>query len=1055
MKYPRIFSISTVGLRRHYNQDYLFHPERTDFIGGNGVGKSIIADILQLIFITDKELIKFGTDGLKNKLREPYSLPYKCNEAYAFLNIEVTEGNFICIGVCIPNSNTRRIIPFVITKTADITGELSENSFKRENILTCKHFLNNGAIPSLPDLSKHLRSSYNLYLKNFTYKPDKQEYYRFLYTKQILPINLCIEANLHAFAKIIQSFSKAKAIDLDDSESLKRFLFDDSELEYEITFEKHKDELNKLMIDFKELEAQINDIENKQSALNGLKEKESRLASSEFEYKKGEIVLLQAQKVESEEAYKKAQKNFDNNVTRRAELEKRAKKLDALKIRASKELELTQDTIKALKEYSEVLIGIKGIQEQIKSLENSEQVNIPDTIKIYLDIQISTLEASDILGRIRFVKPLFNKYTSLYSMEQKVKEQFGVIEGHHQKFSSEINELKHLLDLLNYKKKGTLFEQVIKEKLELTEGQEAILFSLLDVNWNKPAKISSNIRYVTSIKVLDSTNIEEDKNNNGYWLALGEIKEFIPKRNEQRLFDKVERLKEVLEDRKSEIKSMISGNELKLVELENLRLKRPYDMDKLAIDYNFDNALLDGTALEYIKVSSVIIQRKNEKIIGLKGNIKEAEKKLDAINMKYSVTINGDEIEKQIKAKEEEEKIKKLRKESIEKMNSDEKIELGILINGSGQGQDNVQVKSDDYNNSCRTYSEKESAFFETYPDIDRNSLFEKKYTQPQLEELRNLREGANTDYITEYKSIVQQFEETKENRDPVVKEQLDNKTYGFTILERTLLGSKISHLDKITPYLEGANTERMRMMGTLHETMMKVFSNTATKYKSFEGTIKNLNTFFKGKKISNHYYFKVNFEPNSNFSIDWIEQLKSHGRQVFRQGELPFGDSVETFIESFFKRATGNTKTIYLADLLNPKTYFTLSVSLTDENNNEIPGSTGETYSSILLLGIGRLSKVQDENRPGIRFMILEETANLDPTNFNTFPNIAEEFGYQLITMTPRPYGSDEGKEWYVHHLIKGIKNPDINYPFVSSYYRTNTRKEDLISYLKAKEVA
>ncbi len=86
---------------------------------------------------------------------------------------------------------------------------------------------------------------------------------------------------------------------------------------------------------------------------------------------------------------------------------------------------------------------------------------------------------------------------------------------------------------------------------------------------------------------------------------------------------------------------------------------------------------------------------------------------------------------------------------------------------------------------------------------------------------------------------------------------------------------------------------------------------------------------------------------------------------------------------------------------------------------------------------------------------MILEETANLDPTNFNTFPNIAEEFGYQLITMTPRPYGSDEGKEWYVHHLIKGIKNPDINYPFVSSYYRTNTRKEDLISYLKAKEVA
>ena len=51
IEYPRIFSLSTVGVRKHYNQDYLLHQVRTDFTGNNGIGKSLIADLFQLIFI--------------------------------------------------------------------------------------------------------------------------------------------------------------------------------------------------------------------------------------------------------------------------------------------------------------------------------------------------------------------------------------------------------------------------------------------------------------------------------------------------------------------------------------------------------------------------------------------------------------------------------------------------------------------------------------------------------------------------------------------------------------------------------------------------------------------------------------------------------------------------------------------------------------------------------------------------------------------------------------------------------------------------------------------
>ena len=49
MNEPKIYSISTVGILKHFNQDYLLHPLRTDFTGGNGVGKSIIADLIQMV----------------------------------------------------------------------------------------------------------------------------------------------------------------------------------------------------------------------------------------------------------------------------------------------------------------------------------------------------------------------------------------------------------------------------------------------------------------------------------------------------------------------------------------------------------------------------------------------------------------------------------------------------------------------------------------------------------------------------------------------------------------------------------------------------------------------------------------------------------------------------------------------------------------------------------------------------------------------------------------------------------------------------------------------
>ena len=88
-----------------------------------------------------------------------------------------------------------------------------------------------------------------------------------------------------------------------------------------------------------------------------------------------------------------------------------------------------------------------------------------------------------------------------------------------------------------------------------------------------------------------------------------------------------------------------------------------------------------------------------------------------------------------------------------------------------------------------------------------------------------------------------------------------------------------------------------------------------------------------------------------------------------------------------------------------------------------------------------------RDKNRTGVRFIIIEELSNIDDTNFGLFPEIAKMFGYQLLTMTPKPFGSYSESEWFLHMLIRG-KDKNINYQPMS-FFRTKTSKQRLEEYM------
>lgn len=226
---------------------------------------------------------------------------------------------------------------------------------------------------------------------------------------------------------------------------------------------------------------------------------------------------------------------------------------------------------------------------------------------------------------------------------------------------------------------------------------------------------------------------------------------------------------------------------------------------------------------------------------------------------------------------------------------------------------------------------------------------------------------------------------------------------------------------------------------------MIKIFSKTTERYEKYDDQVKRINAFFVDRKISNKFYFKLEFDGNKEIKIDYIKQIAYEVRNTATNGELQFGQSIVDFIEDFFRKQAKIKNKVPIDKLLNPKTYFELSAKLTDQFGTEVPGSTGETYSAIALLGIARLSVVQKEKRHGLRFIILEELGSLDNTNFKTFPDIAEEFNYQIITMAPHTFNIGLSDEWYAHHLIKGKEDDNINYCPSASYFKTKDSHEDL----------
>lgn len=1044
MKNPIIYSLSTVGILKHYNQDYLIHPQRTDFTGSNGVGKSIIADLIQLIFINDRHLFQFGTEGYKKEVRQIHKLAYKCRDAYAFLTIEIEDGKFICLGVCIPNTTNRPLRPFLITADPNNTKDFKDRAFTIDKIPSSANFIKeSGQICLVEELSKKFRDNYGLYFESFSTHDKKEEHYANLFDRDILPINLSVPSSLKAFAKIIQSFSRARS-EGDKSDALKEFLFDGNEKELEESFDAHKNQIDKLLLDFEQLQKFINDLESKQEVLNELKTSEDKYKESNKEYLFKEAGYYFANWNKIKASLDRTENEYSIFLNTAHKLEIQLPRIKSLFLAYKEMYELSKKRLESVQQAKQLASKIEDLQTRIAEFDIIDLPIIEESLTGLF--QIDDYQDYEIIKYCKEFLPIYSDYKSLSAIEDRLEVQMKAINCRKAEINAQIKYLETVNTLFAQSDENSLIAQVLKSNLKISISQEAVLFHFISTKWQKPNTEIVDF-FADGFDFLAEENIIQDETSSGYWLCFQDFNIYIkPLAHEPILHDvnlREKAISEMVNNNNSALKKLESENEnIKAFELGNV-----YDIESAPILAPLDKRLKNYAVQKDINLTIQLALQLNDKR-------KKLNDEVNIIKEEYSELIksaNIDDITDFALIENREHNLVQKREKKYDEFKqrhiSDDATLITLKNTTIPTLKGDLEEKKDQEQTAYINYVEKKKNIEQTHNDLLGAEILE--FTESQMWEAKGIFTYDKANYESLYRQTCENFDETKNKNNIELTIEMENGNFNFELLERIFLG-KIRFKDQITEELRTANRSRHNLIDSIHETMLKIFAKTKNKYDAYERQIRDLNLFFKGRKISKKYYFQVEFQPSNDIPINWITELQSQSQQAFKPGELPMGDSVENFVEDFFKKAANYKKKMGFRELLDPRTYFTLDAGLLDEKGNEVSGSTGETYTAKVLLGIGRLSKIQSQNRTGVRFIILEETANLDKTNFNNFPEIADEFGYQIITMTPKPFGADSDQGWYLHHLLPGKEISEINYPIPSSYFKTNLTKQNLLTYLK-----
>lgn len=1054
--YPRIFSLSTLGLIHHQEFDYLFHPMRTDFNGDSGTGKSMIADLLQLIFVGSEA---FQSATVSNEPRTIDGMvlrtPNKGTDiGYAFLNIEMEEGKYICVGAYLesisPHTNS-----FIIQSGYDF---LENSNLKNlDKPLTKDSFLDNDHILPLDQLKEKLEKEGLICESWQRLKP----FHAILWNNKILPINLTeSDKILKDYAGIIRSFSRGKSLETQKSDSLKEFLFG-NEKGKEI-YNKYKSALNDLKSvhqDYDRNIEEINKIIIKQRELVSLKEEKDKRDKEWDGLKTAELVYWSRQETDS---FSKLEELFQGYhygklfITElktfiQSEIEKHKSRTEKLN---AKEQETEEAYLQVKIDYNKLQTILSWI-EKLKCNESELKVKFTD--------QKEKLKQKESLNKLLALLSK-NKLLELFAISKWAKGLQAGNEYYNKAFPvllKEIEEKTALLEFSDLKNKTSLGYWAFNLKRALTLEEESAVIYFQNLARSKPKEAKGN-KYLPNVEELFIPLPIEEKTQEGFWLNLNGIREYIP-------FVK----KQVLNSSDSESirKHFQQFSDTLNDDLKKLSTqKEQFENLKLFIDGTEDIAELLTTYKSKDNISGFI------EIPELNISIEEFESYYSALSKKKNIeTKFSKSLEEYNNAKKENNDngniIRGLEAESITiNQYTFDDTAINNILNILPELNDNLKQRTV---KSLKNESDKEdivsrirSAFNLEKTKIPNTTILNDSFSTYINSKDKKIK--ANEAYMALHKEAISlndytdQFLSLPSDIDWIASEKeyeahfklivnhyLANDSFkfdqitDFIELSRNLLPDAFqkediteeSVIENIQHYLSSINEKNRQLNNRKLQKIKNLIEEVSDTVSTFLNTIRNIDNFFKDKdkQISGGYQVRLERNWSTEYKKEWMDKFISDVESEELNNKLINYSSLEDKMKAAFHACGGSSNiSPTINKLLDPNSYYDLSFTMKAPDGRTNKGSTGQTYAAIALLCVARLSLIGtelDKQHPGIRFMPIDEAEGLG-SNYDMLYEIAKNNDYQIISLSIGPVGKFKEGEQYVYMLHKNMEESDpVNY--------------------------
>ncbi|MDD4971585.1 MAG: hypothetical protein PHT07_19320 [Paludibacter sp.] len=1020
-QFPRIHSLSSVGIQHHFHTDYVFHNFRTDFSGDSGVGKSMIADMLQLIFVGSEFLS--ATEGTNERLAKTMPIG---RYGYVFINVEVDIHKYIILGMFISTA-TINPDPFIIQG-----GYGKDPYVPLQNPISYRDILNGEIVEDIDAVSIRLDSQFNCL------KMTQKVYHEYLMEHELLPIQITDKARLKNYARILRSFARGRDFK-HDSESLKYFFFDDhKEKEIHDDFQKRLDNI----------EADLDGHKRHKEILQNVSAKERDLI---------ELKSLKKEKHESEiELYKaKCIFHFTNIQNKEKEISDNQQKIkNAINCIANFRIDKINENIETIDSlFDQIQTHFDTIQNakvrfiEINDAKKVLEVKLNEIIGECADLNLgSDLRKTNVIelveqlyGEMKIVENWIEKYQTIEKLKTAFHSQQENIEKR--------NKIKVLNHALNEKKLMEVFlssdwilndniEDIYQQKVEeidnkiknqkalskfadtsnphslsswalkngksLNIEQESALVYFKDLTTQKPELFERVAKYLPSPEELFFHLNSEKDGSEGFWVKLNGIHEYIPYVKSQLFNTKdINQLEKYFVENYNKSQSKLEKLDkerkglLALKTLHNqagIEAINAYKEKEKIENYKFDKNL-DKTENEFesycnhyfwaedikkwkveiddclttINQSNQIKELIDQELLSISRFVSLFKLQAESNPESLSIMLSKLKNEKSQNKKNCEHqlqwylKITKTLNNSITRNESKELAERKVAKQNIFRITQELNKEKSEYSNYLFKYETLSNEKFKINLNDCRN-----QYLNP-VEQEREFNISVES-YRVHYNNIVNNHVHSssqirfKDSEDFIAlsKEILPE------ILTRRIVNDELDILQQIKVYLTEITDKYTEFSDVKLNILKEIFTEVRDNSIEYLTEIAELSNYFSRNdcQISQGISLHIDHNYSDAYPIDWIDKfitlLEEKATYTDLFASLAEKINIEEMMRDAYLKCGGKVRKIDVKHLLNPKSYFNIDFSMRKSDGTINSGSTGQTYAAIALLCIARLSLIE-----------------------------------------------------------------------------------------------